>query len=75
METLSDTTLGVVGKVLGVVDPPGAIVIPQVVEGVLRGPDGEGRPVDGCCRCAPKDGIRCAHVGVMCGLSHQEPGQ
>ena len=75
VEAPAHTTLGVVGKVLGVVDPPGAIVIPQMVEGVFRGPDGKGRPVGGCCRCAPMDGIRCAHVGVMCGLSHQEPGQ
>jgi hypothetical protein len=44
-----------------------------VVEWVVRAPDGEDRLIK-CC-CAPMDGIRCAHVGVMCGLSHQEPGQ
>lgn len=46
-----------------------------MVERVCRGADREDRPIaiDGC--CAPMDGIRCAHVGVMCGLSHQEPGQ
>ena len=44
-----------------------------MVERVCRGADREDRPVDGC--CAPMDGIRCTHVGVMCGLSHQEPGQ
>ena len=34
VEAPAHTTLGVVGKVLGVVDPPSAIIIPQMVEGV-----------------------------------------
>ena len=66
MEATADPALGVVGQVLGVVDPPGAVIIPEVVERIVGGgPDGEDGLVDGCC----------AHVGVMCGWSHQEPGQ
>lgn len=65
VKALADTPLGVVGEVLCVVAPPGAVIVPEVVEWIVRGPDGEDRLI--------KD--RCAHVGVMCGLSHQEPGQ
>ena len=39
------------------------------------GPDGEDGLVDGGGRCALLKCIRCAHVVVMCGWSHQEPGQ
>ena len=73
VKALADTPLGVVGEVLCVVAPPGAVIVPQVVERVVRGPDREDRLIKD--RCAPMDSIRCAHVGVMCGLSHQEPGQ
>ena len=73
VKALADTPLGVVGEVLCVVAPPGAIIVPEVVERVVRGPDGEDRLIKD--RCARMDGIRCAHVGVMCGLSHQEHGQ
>ena len=66
MEAPPHTTLGVVGKVLGVVAPPGAVVVPEVVERIIGGPDGKDRPIE-CC---------CAHVGVSVGwLKHQEPGQ
>jgi hypothetical protein len=34
VEAPAHATLGVVGKVLGVVAPPGTVVIPQMVEGV-----------------------------------------
>lgn len=54
VKALADTPLGVVGEVLCVVAPPGAVVVPEVVERVARGPDGEDRSV--CCGCA--------HVGV-----------
>jgi hypothetical protein len=35
-------------QVFGVVTPPGAIVVPEMMERVACGPDGENRPV-GCC--------------------------
>ena len=34
VEAPAHTTLGVVGEVLGVVDPPGTVVVPQMVEGI-----------------------------------------
>ena len=52
MKALADSPLGVVGEVLGVMAPPGAVVIPQMVERVVGGPDGEDRLIKG----------RCAHV-------------
>jgi len=75
VEALPDTPLGVVGQVEGVVDPPGTVVVPEVVERIGGGgPDGEDRLL-GCC-CARVGCIRCAHVGVSVGwLKHQEPGQ
>ena len=81
VEALPDPALGVVGQVEGVVAPPGAVVVPEVVERIGGGgPDGEDRLL-GCCRrlgccCARVGCIRCAHVGVSVGwLKHQEPGQ
>jgi len=44
MEASPDATLGVVGEVLGVVAPPGTVVVPEVVERVVGGPDGKDRP-------------------------------
>jgi len=41
VETLPDPALGVVGKVLGVVEPPGPVVVPEVVVRVVRGADGQ----------------------------------
>ncbi len=73
VKALTDTPLGVVGEVLCVVAPPGAVIVPQMVERVVRGADRENRLIKD--RCAPMDGIRCAHVGVMRGLSHQEHEQ
>jgi hypothetical protein len=62
----ADTSLGEVRKVLGVVAPPGTVVIPQMVEWVVCGPDGEDWSVGGgCC---------CAH-GCDVWMTHQEPGQ
>ena len=43
VKALADPPLGVVGEVLGVVAPPCAIVIPQMVERVVGGPDGKDR--------------------------------
>jgi len=37
----SNPVLGVVGKVLGVVDPPSPVIIPQMMERVGVGPDRE----------------------------------
>ena len=54
VEALPDTPLGEVRQVLGVMAPPGAVVVPEVVERVACGPDGEDRSV----------GCGCAHVGV-----------
>jgi hypothetical protein len=48
----ADTPLGVVRVVFGVVAPPGAVVIPQMVERVVCGPDGEDWSVGGGCCCA-----------------------
>ena len=64
MKALADTPLGVVGEVLCVVAPPSPIIVPEVVEWIVRGPDGEDRLI--------KD--RCAHVGVMCGCHIRNPG-
>ena len=47
----------------GVVAPPSAVVVPEVVEGIVRGPDGEDRPVDAWC----------AHVGVSLGWHIRNP--
>ena len=66
VETSPHTTLCEVGQMLGVVAPPGAVVIPEVVERVLCGPDGKDWLVDrfeGCCCCAQLKCICCAHVG------------
>ncbi len=52
VKALADTPLGVVGEVLCVVAPPSPIIVPEVVERVVRGPDEEDRLI--------KD--RCAHV-------------
>ena len=52
MKALADPPLGVVGEVLRVVAPPGAVVVPEVVERVVGGPDGKDRLIEG----------RCAHV-------------
>jgi len=52
VKALADPPLGVVGEVLGVVAPPGAVVVPEVVERVVGGPDGKDRLIKG----------RCAHV-------------
>ena len=73
MKALANTPLGVVGEMLCVVAPPSPVIVPQMVERVVRGADREDRLIKD--RCAPMDGIRCAHVGMMCGLSHQEPEQ
>ena len=59
----ADTLLGEVRKVLGIVAPPGAVVIPQMVERVVPGPDGEDWPVGGGCSCAH----RCDVVGDTSG--------
>ena len=77
MEAPSHATLRVVGQVLGVVAPPGAVVVPEVVERVVGGPNGKDPPAEGFCRCpARRGGVRGAHVGVSVGwLKHQEPGQ
>ena len=77
VEAPSHATLRVVGQVLGVVAPPGAVVVPEVVERILGGPDGKDRLAEGFCRCSPRrGGVRGAHVGVSVGrLKHQEPGQ
>ena len=56
MEAAAYAPLGVVGEVLGVVAPPGAVVVPEVVERVLRGPDRKNRLVGGGYRCAPRNG-------------------
>ena len=73
MKALADPSLSMVGEVLCVVAPVNPIIVPEVVERIVRGADREDRLIKD--RCAPMDGIRCAHVGMMCGLSHQEPGQ
>ncbi len=49
VKALADTPLGVVGEVLCVVAPPSAIIVPQMVERVVRGPDGEDRLIKCCC--------------------------
>jgi len=46
--------------VLGVVAPPGAIVVPEMVERVVRGPDGKDRLIYALC-CARVGCIGCAH--------------
>ena len=64
METATHPAFGMVGKVLCIVNPPGSVVIPQMMERVSGGgSDGENGPVDG-------DG---AH-GLF-GLEHRKPGQ
>ena len=49
MEAPAHAPLGMVRQMLRVVAPPGAVVVPEMVERVGRGPDGEDRPVDGYC--------------------------
>jgi len=65
VEASPDTPLGEIRKVLGVVAPPSAIIVPEVVERVTRGPYGEDRPVS----CG------CAHVGVSLGWHIRKPEQ
>ena len=65
VEAPADTPLGEVRQVLGVVAPPGAVVVPQMVERVVCGPNGEDWSVGG--------GSCCAHGCVMCGLHTRNP--
>ncbi len=50
MKALADTPLGVVREVLCVVAPPSPIIVPVVVEWIVRGPDGEDRLIKGSLR-------------------------
>jgi len=63
VEAPTDSPLGVVRQVLGVVAPPGAVVVPKMMERVLGDSDRQGGFV--------------THVGVSFlgwRLKHQEPG-
>ena len=50
MKTPSHAPLRVIGKMLRVVAPPGPVIIPEMVEGIVATtPDGEEGPLDDCC--------------------------
>ncbi len=59
VETAANSALGVVGQVLGVVEPPSAVVIPEVVVRVA----------------ADTDGDRCVFHDACWELAHQKPEQ
>jgi hypothetical protein len=65
VEISSDPPLGEIRQVLGVVAPPGAMIVPEVMERVVCGSDRKNRSVDSWC----------AHGRDEWGWSHQEPGQ
>ena len=68
VKTQTDTPLGEIREVLGVVAPPSAVVVPEVMERVGgRRPDGKDGLVDGGCICA--------HGCFSGWLKHQDPGQ
>ena len=45
----SNSPLGKIRQMLGIVAPPGAVVVPEVMERIGRGSDRENRSVDGGC--------------------------
>ena len=49
VEVSSDPPLGEIRQVLGVMAPPGAMIVPEMVERIVCGSDGENRSVVGCC--------------------------
>ena len=49
MEISAHPALGEIRQVLGIVAPPGAMIVPEVMERVVCGSDRKNRSVDSCC--------------------------